>query len=159
RLVPQLRQILPDIPPPLELPPDQQRRYTFTCISGYLARVAHIRPRLYVLEDLHWADESTLLFLEHLVERLSTVPVLIIGTYRDPPIDVSPGLASTLSELVRRRQARLLSLKRHSEAEVAGLLRALSGHSPPPEVTAAIYAETEGNAFFVEEVFRYLAET
>jgi tetratricopeptide (TPR) repeat protein len=159
RLVPQLRQMLPDIPPPLELPPDQQRRYIFSCISDYVARVARTRPRLYVLEDLHWADESTLLLLEHLAERLSTSPVLIIGTYRDPPIDIPPSLAGTLSELVRRRQAWVMSLKRHSEAEVAILLHGLSGHPPPPEVIAAIYAETEGNAFFVEEVFRYLAET
>ena len=159
RIVPQLRHTFSDIPPPLELPPEQQRRYTFSCLSDYVARVARARPRLYVLEDLHWADDSTLLFLEHLAERLSTIPVLIVGTYRDPPIDVSPILAEALSGLVRRRQARLLSLQRHSASEVAAMLQALSGHAPPPEVSSAIHTETEGNAFFVEEVYRYLAET
>jgi class 3 adenylate cyclase len=159
RLIPQLRQIFPDIPPPLELPPDQQRRYTFTALSGYVARIARTRPRLYVAEDLHWADESALLFLEHLAEQLPGIPAMVIGTYRDPPIDVSRHLAETLSGLVRRRHARLISLRRHSEPEVVELLRAMSGHVPPPTVTAAVYAETEGNAFFVEEVFRHLAET
>jgi class 3 adenylate cyclase/tetratricopeptide (TPR) repeat protein len=159
RLLPELRRVLPDIPPPLELPPDQQRRYTFNCLREYVARTSRVRPRLYILEDLHWADESTLLLLEHLAERLPTIPCLVVATYRDPPMDVSPQLAETLSALVRRRQARLLSLTRHSEVEVEGLLRALSGQSPPQAVRAVIYGETEGNAFFVEEVFRHLAES
>jgi len=159
RLLPELRRVVPDIPPPLELPPDQQRRYTFNCLREYVARMSRVRPRLYILEDLHWADESTLLLLEHLAERLPTIACLVVATYRDPPIDVSPQLAGTLSALVHRRQARLLSLKRHSEPEVDGLLRALSGQPPPDSIRAAIYGETEGNAFFVEEVFRHLAES
>lgn len=151
--------MFPDIPPPLELPPDQQRRYMFASLGDYVGRVAAIQPRLYILDDLHWADESTLLFLEYLAEQLGSIPVLVVGTYRNLPVDVSPLLAGTLSAFVRHHQALLLSIKRHSESEVMSMLEALSGHAPPPEVTAAIYAETEGNAFFVEEVFRHLAET
>jgi class 3 adenylate cyclase len=131
RIVPELRRLLPDIPAPLELPADQQRRYTFNSILKYITRVSQLQPRLYVLEDLHWADESTLLLLEHLAERLPTIPVLILGTYRDPPIDVSAMLEETLARLVRQRRARLLSLRQLSHAEVATLLRALSGHPPP----------------------------
>jgi class 3 adenylate cyclase/tetratricopeptide (TPR) repeat protein len=158
RIVPQLRQMFDDIPPPMELPPDQQRRYTFASTREYIARVASRKPQLMVLEDLHWADESTLLFLEYLAELLPAIPLVVIGTYRDPPIDVSPRLAQALSVLVRH-QARRITLRRHSDAEVSAMLRALTGHSPPPVLTAAIYAETEGNAFFVEEVFRHLVDT
>lgn len=61
RVVPQLRTLLPDIPPPLELPPEQQRRHMFSSLGDFIARVAASQPRLHVLEDLHWADESTLL--------------------------------------------------------------------------------------------------
>jgi DNA-binding SARP family transcriptional activator/tetratricopeptide (TPR) repeat protein len=159
RLVPQVRHILPDIPPPLELPPDQQRRYTFNCLREYVTRASRAHPRLFILEDLHWADESTLRLLEHLAQRLAEIPCLVIGTYRDVPVDISPRLADALSTLVRHRQARLMSLPRHSEQEVETMLRGLSGHMPPPEVTAALYAETDGNAFFVEEVYRHLTET
>jgi class 3 adenylate cyclase len=159
RLVPELRRLFPDIPPPVEVPPEQQRRYTFNSIRDYVTRVSRVQPRLYVLEDLHWADESTLLLLEHLVERLPSIPCLVVSTYRDPPMDISPQLAETLSGLVRRRKARLLSLRRHSEVEVESLLRALSGQAPPPGVRGAIYGETEGNVFFVEEVYRHLAES
>jgi predicted ATPase len=159
RLVPELRRLLPDIPPPIEVPPEQQRRYTFNSIRDYVTRVSRAQPRFYVFEDLHWADEPTLLLLEHLAERLPSIPCLVVGTYRDPPIEISPQLAQTLSRLVRLRRARLMSLARHSEDEVEALLRALSGEAPPAGVRSTIYGETEGNAFFVEEVFRHLAES
>ena len=159
RIAPQLRLILPGIPVPFELPPEQQRRYTFGCLADHVARVARMQPRLYVVEDLHWADESTLLFLSHLAERLTSIPAIVIGTYRDPPLDVSPLLAETLSTLVRNHRARLIALQRHSGDEVTALLEALGGEPPPAGVVAAIYAETDGNAFFVEEMFRHLAET
>lgn len=158
RVVPQLRRAFPDIPPPLELPSDQQRRYTFSCLGDHIAQLTTTQPRLYVLEDLHWADDATLLFLRYLVERLPTMSVLVLGTYRDPPSDVSPMLAETLSEFVRGRRAHLVKLKRHSESEVEGLLSSLSGHGVPVTVTEAFFAETEGNAFFVEELFRHLVE-
>ena len=159
RLVPALRRVLPDIPPPVELPPEQQRRYTFNSIRDFLYRVAREQPRLYIIEDLHWADEATLLLLEHVLERLSSVPCLIVGTFRDPPLDISPQLAETQERLVRRRQAGLLSLKRHSEPEVESLLAAMSGQAPPPGIRAAVYEETAGNAFFVEEVYRHFTES
>ena len=159
RLVPQLRRLFPEMPPPIELPPDQQRRFTFTSITDYVTRMARLHPRLYVLEDLHWADDLTLLLLDHLAQRLATTPVLMIGTYRDLPVEVSPILEQTLAGLVSQRRARVLGLRRHAQPEVDALLRGLSGQSPPPEVVTAIHSETEGNAFFVEEVFRHLTET
>jgi class 3 adenylate cyclase/tetratricopeptide (TPR) repeat protein len=159
RLVPELRRLLPDIPPPLDLPPEQQRRYTFNSIREYVIRASRSRPRLYVLEDLHWADEPTLLLLEHLAERLASIACLVVGTHRDSPSDVTPQLADTLGRLVRQRQAHRLSLPRHSANEVAALLHALGDQAPPEKVCKAIYHETEGNAFFVEEVFRHLAES
>jgi tetratricopeptide (TPR) repeat protein len=53
----------------------------------------------------------------------------------------------------------MIGLSPHSESEVEGMLLALSGHPPPPGVVGAIYAESDGNALFVEEVFRHLAES
>jgi len=158
RLVPELRRKLPDIPPAVELPAEQQRRYTFNSIRDYVTRVSGIQPRLLVLEDLHWADEPTLLLLEHLAERLSRIPCLIIGTHRDSPRDLTPQLIETMSRLVRKRQSRRLNLSRHSEQEVEALLLALGRQTPPEKVREVIFQETDGNVFFVEEVFRHLAE-
>ena len=159
RRVPELRRLFPDIPAPVELPPEQQRRYTFNSIREFVTRASRMQPRLYVVEDLHWADEPTLLLLEHLAERLREIPCLIVGTYRDSPSDITPELAATLSRLVRGRQAQVLPLNRHSEPEIGALLQGLTSQPPPKLLAAAMYQETDGNAFFVEEVVRHLAET
>lgn len=56
---------------------------------------------MYVLEDLHWADESTLALLIHLTQRLPQLPVVIFGTYRDGYLDDNQALVRTLEELIR----------------------------------------------------------
>lgn len=157
-LLPRLRRLLPDIPPAMELPPDEQRRHTFDSVGEYLTRVARRKPLLIVLEDLHWSDEGTVRLLKRLANRACTAPVMIVCTYRDSPADVSPTLALVLSELVRCRQATLLNLVPHTQSEVAAMLQALSGSSTPTEVALHIFSHTEGNAFFVEEVFLHLVE-
>ena len=158
KLMPELRRLFPDIPPSPELPPEQERRYLFNGMRDFLARVGRAQPLLLVLDDLHWADDSTLLLLQHIAQQLHEMPVLILGTYRDVELDVARPLARTLEELLRQRLAHDLSLSRLSEAGVAAMLQALSGREPPAPLVQAIYGETEGNPFFVEEVFQHLAE-
>ena len=101
QIAPSLRRVFPDIPQPLELPPAQQRRYLFQSVSEALARSALTRPRLYLLEDLHWADESSLTLLIHLANRVAQLPIVIIGTYRDGDANINPALVRTLEELIR----------------------------------------------------------
>jgi predicted ATPase len=67
-IAPSLRRVLPDIPQPLELPSAQKRRYLFESVSEALTRAAQTCSYLYILDDLHWADESTLALLIHLSE-------------------------------------------------------------------------------------------
>jgi class 3 adenylate cyclase/tetratricopeptide (TPR) repeat protein len=158
RLMPELRRLFPDIPPPLELPPEQERRYLFNSVREFLARAAHARPLLLILDDLHWADEAILLLMQHIAQQLGEVPVLILGTYRDVELDVGRPLARALEELLRQRLAHRIALRRLPEAGVAAMLEALSGQEPPAPLVQAVYGETEGNPFFVEEVFQHLAE-
>jgi tetratricopeptide (TPR) repeat protein len=118
-----------------------------------------VRPQFLLLDDLHWGDESTLLLVEHLAATLPEIPSLVIGTYRDTELDPARPLARIMTSLHRRHLVHRVSLRRLPESDVALMLRALSGgQEPPPAVAAEIYAETEGNAFFVEEVFRHLVE-
>jgi len=158
KLMPELRRLFADIAAPLELPPEQERRYLFNSIQEFMERAGRAQPLFLVLEDLHWADDSTLLLLQHIAERLSEMPVLILGTYRDVELDVARPLARALEELVRHRLAHRLALKRLPQDGVAAMLRALSGQEPPAALVEAVYSETEGNPFFVEEVSRHLAE-
>jgi class 3 adenylate cyclase/tetratricopeptide (TPR) repeat protein len=158
KLMPELRRLFPDIPAPPELPPEQERRYLFNGMRDFLGRAGRVQPMFLVLDDLHWADDSTLLLLQHITQQLHEMPILIVGTYREVELDVARPLARTLEELLRQRLAHRVALKRMPEAEVAAMLRALSGQQPPKPLVDAVYRETEGNPFFVEEVFQHLAE-
>ena len=157
KLMPELRRLFPDIAVPLELPPEQERRYLFNCMHEFMERAGRAQPLFLVLEDLHWADDSTLLLLQHIAQRLHEMPLLILGTYRDVELDVARPLARALEEFLRQRLAHDLALKRLPEDGVQAMLRALSGQEPPPPLVQAVYSETEGNPFFVEEVFHHLA--
>jgi hypothetical protein len=101
QLAPSLRRIFPDIPRPLELPPAQQSRHLFQSVSEGLADAAQTHPQLLILEDLHWADESTLTLLIHLASLVAQLPVVIIGTYRGGHSRHNRVLARTLEELIR----------------------------------------------------------
>jgi class 3 adenylate cyclase/tetratricopeptide (TPR) repeat protein len=157
RLMPELRRLFPDIAAPLEMPPEQERRYLFNSMHEFMERAGRAQPLLLTLEDLHWADDSTLLLLQHVAQRLTEMPLLIVGTYRDVELDVARPLARALEEFLRQRLAHDVALKRLPEDGVEAMLRALSGQQPPPSLVQAIYSETEGNPFFVEEVFHHLA--
>ena len=158
RLVPDLRRVFPDIPPPLELPLEQQRHYLFTNVAEFLERMSRVSSTVLLLDDLQWADTATLLLLRHLAPLLGQLPVLALGTYRDVELDVNRPFAQTLETLNRKRLAQRLHLQRLPESDVASMLAALGGPSPPETLVVGIYRETEGNPFFVEEVFQHLHE-
>ena len=158
KLMPELRRLFPDIGAPLELPPEQERRYLFNSVQEFLERAARVQPLFLVWEDLHWGDDATLLLLQHIAQRLIEMPMLIVGTYRDVELDVARPLARTLEELLRQRLVHRIALRRLPQEGVAAMLRALSGQEPPAPLVQAVYGETEGNPFFVEEVFQHLAE-
>ena len=157
QIAPSLRRIFPDIPQPLELPPAQQRRYLFQSVSEALARAARTRPQLHVLEDLHWADESTLALLIHLANRVAQLPAVIIGTYRNGYSDNNPALVRTLEELIRMG-IRPLKLGGLSKDAVAQMLHGLSQRQAPESLVSLIFEESQGYPFFVEEVYRHLVE-
>jgi predicted ATPase/class 3 adenylate cyclase len=159
KLVPELRRRFPDIPDPVTLPPEQEQHFLIHGVCQYIERAAQVQPMFLIFEDLHWADESTLLLLYHLAQRLHEIGVLVVGTYRHTEVKPGSPFAATLPNLLRRRLAEEILLKRFSEDHVSALLEGRAAHSPPPELVSLFYFETEGNPFFVEELFRHLQET
>jgi DNA-binding CsgD family transcriptional regulator/tetratricopeptide (TPR) repeat protein len=103
-------------------------------------------PTVLVVEDVHWADEATLDVLRFLVRRISSMPVVLVLTYRDDevirdhPLQTLLGLASGTPRLRRLRLARLTP-------DAVRRLGADTGLDP-----AQVYAVTSGNPFFVAEV-------
>src|SRR6202165_4181316 len=157
QLAPSLRRVFPDIPQPLELPPAQKRRYIFQSFSETLGRAARIRSYLIILEDLHWADESSLALFIHLANRVTQLPVVIIGTYRDGYSDSNPALGRTLEELIRIGH-RPLKLGGLSKEAIAQMLHGLGQRQAPESLLSLIFDQSQGNPFFVEEVYRHLIE-
>ncbi len=156
RLVPRWRRQYPGLPAPLDLPPEQERRYLFACLSEVLVRLAKARPTLILLDDFQWADEPTLLFLGHLAPQLVDTPLLVVATYRD--VEVGRPLAHTFEDLYRRRLAQRLTLGGISADEAGELIGSLTDQVPPPGLINRLYSQTEGNPFFLEEVLRDLVE-
>ena len=158
RLMPELRNIYSDIPPAIQLPPEQQRWFLFNAFRSFVERAASVTPLVIVFEDLHWADEPTLLLLQHHAQTLASTPMLVLCTYRDHELEVARPFARTLETLLREKQATRLTLKRLPQGGVREMLAVMSGQTPPPSLVRVIFEQTEGNPFFVEEVFRHLAE-
>jgi hypothetical protein len=158
QVAPSLRRVFQDIPQPLDLPPAQKRRLLFQSVSDRMGRAAQTRSQLYILEDLQWADESTLSLLIHLANRVAQLPVVIIGTYRGGYSENNPALVRTLEELIRMG-IRPLKLGGLSKDATAQLLHGLSQRQDVPEsLVSLIFEESQGYPFFVEEVYRHLIE-
>ncbi len=138
RLMPQLRRLFPDIPPPLEISPEQSRRILFNAVVELLGRTAATGPMLLLLEDLHWADEGTLSLLNHIARAISRMPVLMVGTFRDNEIDSAGPFTRTLDELLRIHMLERISLRGLPQHAVAEMIEALSGKEPPPKVVSLI---------------------
>ncbi len=130
----------------------------FAGVRAFLARVAAAQPLLFLLDDVHWADASSLQLLRFLARGLDELPVVVIGTHRDDPIEMTPAVAQTLNELRVKHLAADVALKPFAIEAVSALLEAASGRTPPPGVVQMLHDETQGNAFFVGELYRHLAD-
>jgi tetratricopeptide (TPR) repeat protein len=157
QIAPSLRRVFPDIPQPMELPPAQKRRYLFQSASDSLARATQTRSYLFILDDLHWADESTLALLIHLANRIAQLPLVIVGTYRHGYSEDNPALVRTLEELIRLG-VRPLKLGGLPKDAIAQMLHGLSQRQAPENLVSLIFEESQGYPFFVEEVYRHLVE-
>ncbi len=82
-IVPEIRHKLTDLEMSPSLAPEQARFRLFDSITTFWKNVAQSQPLMLVLDDLHWADKSSLLLLEFLAREIESSPLLVLGTYRD----------------------------------------------------------------------------
>jgi DNA-binding CsgD family transcriptional regulator len=109
-------------------------------------------PVVLVLEDLHWADHSTLDVIVLLAHNLAERRVLLVGTYRAEELPAEHRLRRLVVGLLRAGVATRLELGPLGRDEIEAVLRGRGGASLPPAVTEAIVARSEGNPFFAEEL-------
>jgi len=141
-----------------ELPPERERDRLFTAITAYLELLTAARPLVLVVEDLHWADPATLALFTHVAGRASGMSLVLLATFRDSEAEPGSAFARAQAELIRSRTCRRVHLKPLTRDDVREILRALGGQPPPDSLVGTIFDATEGNPFFVEEVFQHLAE-
>jgi TOMM system kinase/cyclase fusion protein len=135
---------------PLLLAPEQQKQRTFQALLTILLRIAAQQPVLFVMEDLHWVDPSTLELLSLLVDQGPTARILALLTFRP---DFSPPWTgrSHLTQVTVNR------LPRQQAVEV--LRQVAHGKDLPPEVVEQIVAKTDGVPLFVEELTKMVLES
>ncbi|HET9138855.1 ATP-binding protein, partial [Actinophytocola sp.] len=122
----------------------------FELFLGTLGRIARGAPVLLAVEDVHWADRSTVDLLAFLARNLRTEPVLLVLTCRDHDLDDGGDVRRRLPELVRLREAVRVDLDRLSRAETATQLANLTGADPQPAFVDAVFARSEGNPLVTE---------
>jgi DNA-binding NarL/FixJ family response regulator/tetratricopeptide (TPR) repeat protein len=124
----------------------------FQLIYGVLARMVADDPMLLILEDIHWADQTTLELLHQLAQRAAPLKILLVATYRSDELHSGHPLRRLLGTLAQERSADLMELEPLTRAETADMLRSILGTDPEPSLEAAIWRRSEGNPFFVEEL-------
>ncbi len=157
RLVPEIAELLGHEPEPAESADEHGRFRLFDAVAAFLADASRSRPLVVVLEDLHWADASSLELLRFVSGQLADTAMLIVGTYRDAELGQDHLLSSVLSELAGGDRTRLLRLHGLAEPAVRALIETTAGSVPSDALVRAVWERTEGNPFFVGEVVRLLA--
>ena len=161
RLLPDLSQRVGELPVPVPGDPDAQRHRLHTAVADLLASATRRRPMLLAIEDLHWADGSTLLLLRHLA-RSGDARMLLLATFRDTQGDMTSELSEALIELRRTEGVERLALGGLSAEEIADFVGQTAGACGAPaagDLARGIGELTDGNAFLMVELWRTLTET
>jgi DNA-binding SARP family transcriptional activator len=152
-LLPDLDARVPGVAEPVPAEPDIERLRTLEAAAALLEAAGATAPVLLVLDDLHWADDLSLLLLRHLLRADAAVRLLVLATYRDTEPSRSPLLAEVVTGLARRADVGRLELGPLAETDVAAIL-AHAGRQP--SLAGRVRTATEGNPFFVGEVVHAL---
>ena len=135
--------------PALALSPEQRRQRTLEALTAQVAGLASQQPLLMIFEDAHWTDPTSLEAFGRTVDRIKTLPVLLIVTFRpefNPPWVGQSGVTSVTLNRLRGREA---------EAIIA---RLVGNKELPADVMAEIVERTDGIPLFVEEMTKAVLE-
>ena len=135
---------------PLTMSPEQQKQQTLHALLTIVLRIAAQQPVLFVMEDLHWVDPSTLELLSLLVDQGPTARILALLTFR-------PDFSPPWTGRAHLTQVTLPRLPRRQAAEVTR--QVAHGKALPAEVVEQIVAKTDGVPLFVEELTKMVLES
>jgi class 3 adenylate cyclase/tetratricopeptide (TPR) repeat protein len=129
-----------------------EREELFAAWRTFLEEVAEAHPTVLVFEDIHWADDAMLAFLEHLAGRAEGVPLFVVATARPELFERDASFGAGLANLNRVNLAPL------TDAETEQLVAGLVGALVPPELQGPILERAEGNPLYAGEFVRLLGD-
>ncbi len=133
--------------------PEAALEENFAAWQAFLEHLAEQRPCVFVFEDLHWADQTFLAFLEHLAEYAEGVPMLLLGTARPELFEKAPAFAQSAINTHRINLALL------TDVETARLVsNLLEQVILPAEIHQAILSRSGGNPLYAQEFVRLLKD-
>ena len=159
----EVAQLIPEVAEKLDIEPgeradsEEARFRLFDSVTSLLLAAARDRPLVIVLDDLHWADEPSLLLLRFATRELASSGLLILGTYRDVELGRHHPLARVLGEISGIEGSGRIPLRGLGVGAVERYIEMTSGAPSPPGLAEAVQEQTDGNPFFVGEVVRLLA--
>ncbi len=152
-LLPELQQALPAGTVAHTLRSTQEQLYLWEATCRFLTAISQRRPLLIVLDDLHWADDSSLELLSYLIRHLHTQAdqhILLLGTCRETELTQSHPLRALVSLLQRDQAISTLGIQPLTQAQIGTLVAPL-----PDTIVQHIQTQAAGNPFFAEELARY----
>lgn len=158
-LLPELHARIANIPAPKPLEPEQAQQRLFEAIERTIERLARSRPLVIVLEDLHWAQGTTLQSLDALAARIATIPVAIVATYRTGEAPPGHELHALRRRLHKAHLATSIDVPPLRSDEIADLVAKSRGAGADDALSASVYRDSEGNALFASLLLRNYAET
>jgi DNA-binding CsgD family transcriptional regulator len=141
--------------PPLTAAPGGEDRFRlFEAVTSMLVRSAAPSGLVVVVDDLHWADASSVSLMIHLARELRTSRIMLVAGYRDREVGSDASTGAVLRALIREPGTVQLRLGGFAEVEVADQLEATFGHRFALDVVAGIARRSGGNPLFVSQLGR-----
>lgn len=157
-LVPELTQRLGAVAHASGREGDQARFRLYDAAARHLVAASRRQPLVLVLDDLHWADASSLGLLRFLAAQLAGAPVFVLATYRDVDVRRGHPLADLLGALAKDAETERVALAGFAPTEIGDFVLAETGASPQAALIARLHEMTDGNPFFLREIVKLLAE-
>ncbi len=153
-ILPELSARLGEVPAAYPLLPEQTRLRLYEAIGMFLEAISASQVLVLTLDDLHWADTSSLDLLCYIAQHHSKAKLLIVGTYREGEVDGNLALRRAITELARQRILTNVAVNSLSVEESEALAVSYLGSSVSPTLSQLLYTQSEGNPFFAEELLQ-----
>ncbi len=149
----ELARLIPELGP---TSPAGEAESLFQAFVFFLKRLANTTTLLFVIDDLQWANESTLAMLHHLIRHSRQMPLLLVAAYRDV---LPPALQNWQLQIMQNENAEHTILTRLSAAGVRSMIEEISHHAEgAQELADYLYQDTEGNPYFLSEMVKHLLD-